>query len=177
MPRQAWGKLLGMSWREHILENFAGDLEYHPRRGAVYLLLGTAALGFWILSPHEVQFTTTRLVFALGSLPLLTKGIFLLRKSSEGVGLTDSNMAELAESSYRKKLPSLPAQAAQVLQDFGAGAFLLWPILNMGKDFDQAWTNPPRGWVCLSGAALFAVGWTARRFVSAGESQEHSRQS
>jgi hypothetical protein len=152
-------------------------LEYHPRRAAVYLVLGAVALGFWILSPHEVQFTTTPLVFALGSLPLLTKGIFLLRTSSEGVGLTNSDMAELAESSRRKKLPSLPAQAAQVLQDFGAGAFLLWPILNIGKDFDQAWTNPPRGWVCLSGAALFAAGWTVRRFVLVGARQKHSSQS
>jgi hypothetical protein len=154
--------------REDLLDNLAGDLEYPPRRAAVYLVVGAAALAFWIFSPHEAQFTTTPLVFALGSLPLPTKGVFLLRRSSEGIGLTDSDMAELTESARRKRLPSLPSQAAQVLQDLGAGGLLLWPLLNIGKDFDQAWTNPPRVFVFLSGAVLFVVGWVVRKFCANG---------
>ena len=56
-----------MSLREFFFENFAGDLEYHPRRAAVYLVLALAAAAFWFFSPAETKFTTTPLVFALGS--------------------------------------------------------------------------------------------------------------
>jgi hypothetical protein len=72
-----------VSIREFFLENFAGDLEYHPRRAAIYLILAIAAGCFWIFSPAETKFTVVPLVFALGSLALLGKGIFLLRPSSE----------------------------------------------------------------------------------------------
>lgn len=151
--------------REEIFDNFAGDMEYHPRRAAVYFALAAAALAFWLFSPEESKFTTTPLVFGLGSLPLLLKGIFLLRKSSEGIGLTDGEMAELTDAARRKKLP---AQAAQVLQDFGAGPLLLWPILNVGKDIDEAWTDPPRRFVFLSGVVLFGLGWVIRRLCLRG---------
>jgi hypothetical protein len=151
-----------MSLREFFFENFAGDLEYHPRRAALYFVLGGAALLFWIFSPSEAKFTTTPLVFALGGLTLLTKGVFLLRKSSEGLGLSESDAAALSAPSNRKTLPPRPAQAAQILQDFGAGGLLLWPILNVGKDIDHSWTNPPLLLVFLSGAILFALGWLIR---------------
>jgi hypothetical protein len=59
----------------------------------VYLALAVAAFCFWILSASNVQFTTVPLVFALGSLALRIKGIFLLRKSSEGLGLSDQEPA------------------------------------------------------------------------------------
>jgi hypothetical protein len=151
--------------REFLLENFAGDLEYHPRRATVYLIIGAAAASFWIFSPPETKFTTTPLVFALGSLTLFTKGIFLFRKSSEGLGLSDSDLADLSSSSNRKALPQIPAQAAQLVQDFGAGSLLLWPLLNVGKDIDQSWINPPRLQVAATGAILFFLGWTIRRFT------------
>jgi len=109
--------------REIFVENFAGDLEYHPRRAVVYLILAVAAFCFWILSPSEVQFTTTPFVFALGSLALLIKGIFLMRKSSEGLGLSDKELARLSDPSNRKSLPSIVGQASQVVQDFGTGSF------------------------------------------------------
>jgi hypothetical protein len=51
--------------REFFFENFAGDLEYHPRRAALYLVLALAAAAVWFLSPAETKFTTTPLVFAL----------------------------------------------------------------------------------------------------------------
>jgi hypothetical protein len=152
--------------REFLFENFAGDLEYHPRRGILYLGLAAAALCFWIFSPPETKFSTTPLVFVLGSLTLLLKGIFLLRKSSEGLGLSALEMAELSNPSNRKGLPSIPNQAAQIVQDFGAGSLLLWPLLNVGKDIDQSWGNPPRGSVFLSGAILFILGWLIRRLTS-----------
>lgn len=156
-----------MTIREFFLENFAGDLEYHPRRGLMYLALAIAAGCVWIFSSAENKFNTIPLVFALGSLTLLAKGIFLFRRSSEGLGLYDQELAELSDSSRRKSLLSIPAQAAQVVQDFGTGAFLLWPLLNMGKDVDQSWDNPPRLSVFLAGAALFLVGWIMRRATSA----------
>jgi len=74
---------LRVSLREFFFENFAGDLEYHPRRAALYLVLAVAAAAFWFFSPAETKFTATPLVFALGALALLTKGVFLLRRSSE----------------------------------------------------------------------------------------------
>ena len=155
-----------MSVREFFLENFAGDLEYHPRRAAIYLGLAMAAICFWIFSPQEAKFSTVPLVFALGSLTLLLKGIFLLRKSSEGLGLTQQEHDQLSDPSNRKNLPSIPNQAAQIVQDFGAGSLLLWPILNVGKDIDYTWTNPPRVPVFLTGAILFLLGWLIGRFTS-----------
>lgn len=109
-----------MTLREFFLENLAGDLEYHPRRAVLYLGLASAALCFWIFSAPEFKFTAVPLVFGLGSLTLLLKGIFLLRKSSEGLGLTQSEFDELSDLSKRKSLPSLPNQVAQIVQDFGA---------------------------------------------------------
>jgi hypothetical protein len=153
--------------REFFLENLAGDLEYHPRRAMLYLGLAVATMCFWIFSAPEVKFTTIPLIFGLGSLTLLLKGIFLLRKSSEGLGLTSSELADLSDASNRKSLPSLPNQAAQIVQDFGVGALVLGPLLNAGKDIDHTWVNPPRVPVFLTGAVLFSLGWLIRRLTSA----------
>jgi hypothetical protein len=155
-----------VSLRETFVENFAGDLEYHPRRAVVYVILAVAAFCFWIFSPSQSQFTTIPLVFALGSLALLIKGIFLMRKSSEGLGLSDQELARLSDSSNRKSLPSIVGQASQVVQDFGTGSFLLWPLLNIGKDIDKSWSDPPLFRVFLTGAILFLFGWALRRAAS-----------
>jgi hypothetical protein len=152
--------------REIFVENFAGDLEYHPRRAAVYLILAVAAFCFWFLSPSEVHFTTVPLVFVLGSIALLIKGIFLLRKSSEGLGLSDQELAKLSDPSNRKSLPSIVGQASQVVQDFGTGSLLLWPLLNIGKDIDKSWSDPPLFRVFFAGAILFMVSWALRRVTS-----------
>jgi hypothetical protein len=152
--------------REFFVENFAGDLEYHPRRAVLYVVLAVAAAAAWFFSPAETKFTTTPLVFALGALTLLTKSIFLFRRSSEGLGLNQSDLAALSDPANRKPLPSIPAQAAQILQDFGAGSLLLWPLLNAGKDIDQSWSDPPRLRVFATGAVLFVLGWTIRRLTT-----------
>jgi hypothetical protein len=152
--------------REFFWENFAGDLEYHPRRAAVYLGLGAAALCFFIFSPAETKFTAIPLIMALGSLTLLVKGIFLLRRSSEGLGLSQQELDSLSDPSNRKSLPSIPNQASQIVQDFGAGSLLLWPLLNVGKDIDQSWNNPPRFPIFVSGAILFLLGFLIRRLTS-----------
>jgi hypothetical protein len=155
-----------MSIRESLLENFAGDLEYHPRRAAVYLFLAAAAFAFWFFSPPEMKSTTMPLVFALGSVALTLKGVFLLRKSSEGFGTTMTDADSLSGPQHRKELPDVPTQAAQIVQDFGAGSMLLWPLLNMAGEFDHSWTAPPLPPVFLSGAILFGLGWLIRRFTS-----------
>ena len=155
-----------MALREFFLENFAGDLEYHPRRALLYLGLAAAALCCWLFAPPEAKFTTIPLVFLLGSLTLVLKGIFLLRESSEGIGLTSSDFDELSNPANRKKPPSIPNQAAQILQDFGTGPLLLWTILNVGKDIDRSWNNPPRLAVFLTGAVLFSLGWLIRRLTT-----------
>ena len=160
-----------MTLRESLLENFAGDLEYHPRRAVLYLSLGAAALCFWIFSPRETKSTTIPLVFALGSLTLLLKGIFLLRKSSEGLGLTQPELAGLSDPSNRKSLPSVTNQAAQIVQDFGAGPLLLWPLLNVGKDIDHSWNTAPRFPVFITGVIVFFLGWLIRRLTSSPPGQ------
>jgi hypothetical protein len=152
--------------RELFLENFAGDLEYHPRRAILYLSLATAALCFWVFLPSETKFTAIPLVLALGSLTLLLKGIFFLRKSSQGLGLSEQGLANLSGPTNRKRLPSIATQAAQIVQDFGTGAFLLWPLLNVGKEIDNSWSDPPRLRIFLAGAALFSPGWFIRRLTS-----------
>jgi hypothetical protein len=151
--------------REFILENFAGDLEYHPRRAAIYFVLAIGAGGFWAFSPSEIRFTTVPLVFALGSFTLLGKGIFLLRPSSEGIGLSLTELAQLANSVKRKRLAEFPVQAAQIVQDFGTGGLLLWPLLRLGKDIDATWNRPPEMSVLCVGAVLFGIGWSFRRFM------------
>ena len=155
-----------MTLREFLLENIAGDLEYHPRRALLYLSLATAAICYWFFSPSERKFAATPLVFALGSLTLLLKGTFLLRRSSEGLGLSEQELTNLSDAANRKRLPSIPTQAAQIIQDFGTGAFLLWPLLNIGKDIDNSWINPPRVPVFITGAILFLLGWLIRRLTS-----------
>ena len=137
----------------------------------LYLSLATAALSFWIFSSSETKFTAVPLVFALGSLTLLLKGIFLLRKSSEGLGLSQQELANLSDPANRKSLPSIATQAAQIVQDFGTGAFLLWPLLNVGKDIDNSWNNPPSLPVFLTGAILFLLGWLIRRFTPSPPAQ------
>ena len=155
-----------MSLRESFLENLAGDLEYHPRRAAIYLILGVLCLSFWVFSPPETKFTAAPLVFALGSITLGLKGVFLLRKSSEGLGLSYQDVESLSDRANRKPLPSLPARAAQVVQDFGTGPLLLWPLLNVAKDFNPAWDNAPRVAIFATGAILFVLGWVIRRLTT-----------
>jgi hypothetical protein len=165
---------LALSLREFFLENFAGDLEYHPRRAALYIVLAIAAAGSWIFSPAEIKFAAAPLVFVLGALTLLGKGIFLLRRSSEGLGLYESDLD--ARPGLRKQLPPIPAQAAQILQDFAAGPLLLWPLLNIAKDIDQSWSDPPRLPVVAVGAVLFALGWLLRRLTSSNPPGNHPTQ-
>ena len=153
-----------MDLRGFLLENFAGDLEYHPRRAAIYFALAVGAACLWFFSPSEARFTAVPLVFVLGCITLLGKGIFLLRPSSEGIGLSQTELANLASSAKRKKLPEFPVQAAQIVQDFGTGGLLLWPLVGLGKGLDSTWTNPPELRVFAIGVLLFGIGWAFRRF-------------
>jgi hypothetical protein len=148
------------------LENFAGDLEYNPRRAVLYLSLSNVALCSWISSAHETKFTTVPLVVLLGGLALLPKGIFLLRKSSEALGFSHQQITSLPTPSSSKNLPSIASQAAQITQDFGTGAFLFWPLVYRGKNFDESLTHPPLFHVFLAGAVLFFVGSVIRRATS-----------
>jgi hypothetical protein len=62
-------------------------------------------------------------VFALGSLTLLVKGVFLLRKSSEGLGLSEQELAKLSDPAVRKTFLPKPLKlfriSAQVPYSFG----------------------------------------------------------
>ena len=131
----------------------------------LYFALASAAFSFWYFSSSGDKFTTAPLLFGFGSLALLVKGVFLLRKSSEGLGLTEQDLADLSASVKSKKLPQLPEQAAQILQDFGAGPMLLWPLLSLGADTGTPWSNSPRPPIFLTGAVLFGLGWLIRRLT------------
>lgn len=155
-----------MSLRDIFVENFAGDLEYHPRRAVLYFALAVSAVCFWWFSPSDLKPTTVPVVFALGGLALFLKGIFLMRKSSEGLGLSHQEIARLSDPKNRKKPPSVAAQASQILQDFGTGSFFGWPFLKFGTDIDKSWSDPPDFRVFLIGAILFFLGWAVRRASS-----------
>ena len=153
-----------MDLRETFLDNFAGDLEYHPRRAAVYLVLAISAACFWSFSA-DMRFATVPLVFGLGGLALAIKGIFLLRRSSEGIGLTEQEVSKLSDGASKKQLPNVPALASQVLQDFGAGPQLGGPLLRIVVN-EKGWSDLPHLQVFLVGACSFGVGWAVRRMTS-----------
>jgi len=156
-----------MSPREMVFDEFAGDLEYHPRRAVIYFALAAAAFSFWFFSSPENKSTITPIVLGLGSLTLslALKGVFPLRKSSEGLGLARHELDALSRPTKCKKLSELPEQAAQIVQDFGAGSMLLWPLLRLGRDLDAAWSDLPRWPIVLCGAALFGLGWLIRHLT------------
>lgn len=164
-----------VSLREFFLENFAGDLEYHPRQGLVYLGIAAASFCFFVFSARNIQFTVAPLVFFLGSLALLVKGIFLFRTSSEGLGLYDHEIRELSQPGKRKTLPAIATQFMQLIQDFGTGPLLLWPLLRIGKDIDKAWGDPPSFRVFVVGGVFFLAGFALRRFTSSKQSSVESK--
>jgi hypothetical protein len=129
-----------------------------------------AAACFWAFAPFETGFTAIPLVIALGSLTLLVKGIFLLGKSSEGIHLSEQEVSKLFPRSDGKDLASLCPQIAQIVQDFGAGGMLLWPLLRYGKGVDDSWDNVPKFRVFLSGAFLCGLGWIVRRLTPSAQS-------
>jgi len=156
-----------MLWREELVEYFASDLEYNPRKALVYVLLGLGSICYWILISGEGKFTNVHAIFALGSITLLIKGIFLLRKSSEGIGLTEPDLQELAKRSRLKHLPSTGTLAGQILRDFGIGATLLWPIVYLyASDVE---TKRPTLSIFFIGIALAALGWFLERQTKKSE--------
>jgi hypothetical protein len=158
-------KIPNVTLREFFLETFAGDLEYHPRRAMLYLGLGAVFICLWIFSPFNTKFTTIPLIFFLGGLPLLVKSIFLARKSSEGLGLTQTEVSNLGNPINRKTLPSISSQAAQIFQDFGVGPLLLWPLVNFLKEIENSASNPALLPVFCAGGVIFVLGWIIRRLT------------
>lgn len=159
---------------EFLLDNLIGDLEYHPKRGILYLGLGlgSAALGFWTFGSFDDNLTMLPLLFGAGSLTLLLKGIFFLRKSSEGLALTQHELTALSSPSRPKPLPKIPTLAAQVVQDFGTGPLFAGPILHFVKRVNESFQlSFP---VFLVGAVIFSSGWLARRFTSRKSSLKSS---
>jgi len=162
-----------MALREFVFENLIGDLEYHPKRGVIYLGLGVATLCVWTFEPPDTKFSVIPLVCGVGSLALFLKGIFLLRKTSDGLrdshqglGLSQQSVAQLSRHSTPKTFPPIPALAAQIIQDFGAGGILLAPVLHVANNVTDSRNNIPSLAVFVIGATLFLVGWAIRRLFS-----------
>ena len=153
-----------MTLRERVWEDLAADLEYHPRRGLLYLGLAVAAFAVWLWYPSGDTVAVVPLVAVLGGAALLLKGVFLIRRSSEGLALTQQELEKLSDPANRKSLPSIPILAAQILQDFGAGAVVLAPLLHSLRSVNPSWELPTAK-VFLIGAVLAATGWSIRHFV------------
>jgi hypothetical protein len=113
-----------VNWRERLFDHFAGDVEYHPKRGFIYLVLGTTALLVWLYYPQN-QYQTLPLIFGLGSVPLLIKAVFFFRRSSEGLGLSARGLEQVSSVANQKKLPPAITLIAQIVQDFGIGPCLI----------------------------------------------------
>jgi hypothetical protein len=145
-----------MTLREFVRDDLDSHLEYHPKRASLYLALAAAALAVWFYSPSDKRLMTVPLVFAFGGTALLLKGVFLLRKSSEGLALTQQELDELSAPSNRKMLPPFPILIARIIQDFGTGALLLGPITDaLGSNESR---NLPGLRVFLSGLTLATFG-------------------
>jgi hypothetical protein len=160
-----------MDFRGFLFDELIGDLEYHPKRGLLYLGLGTASLCYWIFTPPDDRFSTAPLLFGLGSLALLLKGVFFLRRSSEGIDtsqqglkLSQTEAPEIYSAPPGKQLPPVPVLAAQTVQDFGAGPCLSWPLLHLADRANESWDLPALP-VFLAGAVVFSLGWLLRRFA------------
>ena len=153
-------------WKNWLLEHFAGNLEYHPRRAFLYI--GCAAVTFLVFftAPYAIKFTARPLVFLLGSLTLLLKGIYLLRPSSESIG----HGFGYVRSTIKAKPPRpVPEQVGLLLQDFAAGSVFLAPVLGVFKDFNADWVYPPKIRVFLSGVVLLVLSFLIRHFTSSKE--------
>ena len=108
---------LRVSLREFFFENFAGDLEYHPRRAALYLVLAVAAAAFWFFSPAETKFTAT---------PQQTKE----------QGITDKDEPKDAEGQYQLGLKY--ARGTGVTRDDALAARLFRRAAEQGNAEAQA---------------------------------------
>ena len=81
-----------------------GGLGISPSASSLVFRSRCSLFAFGFSHPPNVQFATIPLVFALGALALLIKGIVLMRKSSEALGLSDQELAELSNPANRKRL-------------------------------------------------------------------------
>jgi len=166
MLRTSKGDILVWS-KEEILEEFAGDLEFHPRRGVIYALFGGLCLVLWYRLQVPVRFAFIPPTIGYGGLALILKSIFLFRKSSDSFGATRVDLVEKP-----KARPSGPveflgeglnaASVGQFIQDFGAGSIILWPFLALGAESTEPLSNLKVG-VFAAGAATFALGWALRK--------------
>lgn len=174
-----------MDWQERLFDDFAVDVEYPPKRGSIYLALGTAALLVWLYYPQN-QYTTLPLIFGLGSVPLLVKAVFFFRRSSEGLGLSARELEQVSAAANQKKLPPAIVLIAQVVQDFGIGLCLIGFTLDEVVSgltqpepdytamllYGHAPTRPamwtsPLVQAAAVGAILVGIAWLARRSRSA----------
>lgn len=160
-----------MTLRERVWEDLAADLEYHPRRGLLYLALAAAAFAIWFYYPSGNETAVVPLVSGLGGLALLLKGIFLFRKSSEGLALSTQELDQLSDRANRKEFPPIPTLIAQIIQDFGTGSLILAPVLHSLRNANEPWEFPT-AWVFFIGACLVAAGWSIRH-LSESQTARH----
>lgn len=140
---------------ELLLKHIIGDVCYDPKRAALYLGLGAAALGFWIFSPPAAKRELLPVVSAFGSVALLWKGVFLLRKPSA-----------LRKKSLKPAIPQSGASiAGQLIQDFGSSAILLGLAMHVVKDVVDSWADLPGVSAAFTGAGLLVAGWLVRRYL------------
>jgi len=138
----------------------------------LYFGFGLAALGVWACAPNGHKVEVVPIVFLAGGVALLLKGSFLLRKTSDGLArsrpLLDLGKQEVTppyQIPTRKTLTPVPAVVAQLVQDFGAAAFLLGPVLHYANEATDYSNNLPSFQVFLSEAGLLLAGLLIRRLT------------
>jgi hypothetical protein len=153
-----------VSLRGFVFENIIGDLEYHPRRAVIYLVFAGASAAVWGITPSDANVSLAPLVFGTGAVALLLKGIFLLRKTSDGLSVprtldySQQQSTAFSVSERPKRLPSVPVVAAQLVQDFGVGGLLLGPFLHSLNNVDPSRINAPTLGVIVVSASVFMLG-------------------
>jgi hypothetical protein len=163
---------VGIPTRGELLENFAGDLEFNPRRAIVYFVFGAAALYLWFRGDFALRYPFIPPVLGLGGLALIVKAVFLLRKNSDGLGLNDQPIGKGSVPVASNKVSPITQdlfgleRIAQIIQDFGVGPLLLGLFLDVTLDPEHPVHDPRKFPVLLSGAVLFAGGLILRHLAN-----------
>jgi hypothetical protein len=159
-----------LPFREFFFENLIEDLDYNPKRGALYLGLGGVLLAGWATRRFDSRAEALPLIWALGCAALLLKGVFFLKRTSagltdQGISLRVDDATDAVPLIAPNKEFDLPKLMARLVQDFGSGPLLVGPLLHVSTRLDQAW-ELPAVYVFLGGAVIFGIGWFIRRFAT-----------
>jgi len=120
---------------EFFLENFAGDLEYHPRRAILYLALSAAALCFWIFSSPEIKFSTIPRYSVSAAFHYSSRHFPSTEIIPKDSALLNQTLLSPLLAVAKASFDSEPRRSDR--SGFRHRPLFLWPLLNIGKDIDH----------------------------------------